>query len=49
MREHGWGRILAVGSSGIAEPLAGLALSNAGRASLAAYLKKMRRSVHRRS
>ncbi|MGW0083104.1 SDR family oxidoreductase [Streptomyces sp. NPDC003393] len=41
MRRRGWGRILAIGSSGIAEPLAGLALSNAGRAALAAYLKTL--------
>ncbi|NGO11599.1 SDR family oxidoreductase [Streptomyces sp. HC44] len=41
MRERGWGRILAVGSSGIAAPLPDLALSNAGRAALAAYLKTL--------
>ncbi|WP_435223152.1 SDR family oxidoreductase [Streptomyces sp. Tue6028] len=41
MRRRGWGRILAVGSSGIAEPLPGLVLSNAGRAALAAYLKTL--------
>jgi 3-oxoacyl-[acyl-carrier protein] reductase len=41
MRERGWGRILAIGSSGVAAPLAGLALSNAGRAALAAYLKTL--------
>ncbi|HEY9330582.1 MAG TPA: SDR family oxidoreductase [Streptomyces sp.] len=47
MRERGWGRIVAVGSSGVAEPLAGLALSNAGRAALAAYLKTLAGEVAR--
>ncbi|GHF11147.1 3-oxoacyl-ACP reductase [Streptomyces spiralis] len=41
MRRRGWGRILAIGSSGVAEPLPGLALSNAGRAAFAAYLKTL--------
>ncbi|GAA1135114.1 MULTISPECIES: SDR family oxidoreductase [Streptomyces violaceusniger group] len=41
MRERGWGRILAIGSSGVTAPLAGLALSNAGRAALAGYLKTL--------
>ena len=45
MRERGWGRLLAIGSSGIAEPLAGLVLSNAGRAALAAYLKTLAAEV----
>lgn len=45
MRERGWGRILAIGSSGIAAPLAGLALSNAGRAALAGYLKTLAAEV----
>ncbi|MFE7981411.1 SDR family oxidoreductase [Streptomyces cellulosae] len=45
MRRRGWGRILAVGSSGIAEPLPGLVLSNAGRAALAAYLKTLAAEV----
>lgn len=41
MRERGWGRIVAVGSSGVAAPLAGLVSSNAGRAALAGYLKTL--------
>lgn len=45
MRHRGWGRILAIGSSGIAEPLPGLVLSNAGRAALAAYLKTLAAEV----
>ncbi|WP_200258784.1 SDR family oxidoreductase [Streptomyces sp. HSG2] len=45
MRERGWGRILAVGSSGIVTPLPNLALSNLGRAALAAYLKSLAAEV----
>lgn len=41
MRERGWGRILAVGSSGIVSPLPNLAASNLGRAALANYLKTL--------
>jgi 3-oxoacyl-[acyl-carrier protein] reductase len=41
MRERGWGRILAVGSSGVQQPLERLALSNIGRAALAGYLKTL--------
>lgn len=41
MRERGWGRIVAVGSSGIQQPIEGLALSNTARASLAGYLKTL--------
>ena len=41
MRERGWGRILAVGSSGVVAPIPGLALSNVGRAALAGYLKTL--------
>jgi 3-oxoacyl-[acyl-carrier protein] reductase len=41
MRRRGWGRILAVGSSGVAAPLENLALSNLGRSALAAYLKTL--------
>ncbi|MEU7480725.1 SDR family oxidoreductase [Lentzea sp. NPDC042327] len=41
MRDRGWGRILAVGSSGVAAPLANMALSNLGRAALAGYLKTL--------
>ncbi len=45
MRERGWGRILAVGSSGVAAPLDNLALSNLGRAALAGYLKTLAAEV----
>jgi 3-oxoacyl-[acyl-carrier protein] reductase len=41
MRERGWGRIVGVGSAGTVEPIAGLALSNVGRAALAGYLKTL--------
>lgn len=41
MRERGWGRLLAVGSSGVVSPLPGLVASNAGRAALAGYLKTL--------
>lgn len=45
MRERGWGRVIAVGSSGVQQPLAGLALSNIGRAGLAGYLKTLASEV----
>jgi len=45
MRQRRWGRLLAIGSSGVAVPLPGLALSNAGRAALAAYLKTLAAEV----
>ncbi|MFC7788473.1 SDR family oxidoreductase [Microbacterium sp. MAHUQ-60] len=41
MRERQWGRVLAIGSSGIVAPLAGLVTSNLGRAALAGYLKTL--------
>jgi len=41
MRERGWGRIVGIGSSGIQQPLDGLAASNVGRAALAGYLKTL--------
>jgi 3-oxoacyl-[acyl-carrier protein] reductase len=41
MRARGWGRVLAIGSSGVDAPLPNLALSNLGRAALAAYLKTL--------
>ena len=41
MRERRWGRVLAVGSSGVTSPLPNLALSNLGRAALAGYLKTL--------
>lgn len=45
MRERRWGRILAVGSSGVVAPLPNLAMSNTGRAALAAYLKTLAAEV----
>lgn len=45
MRSRGWGRVLAVGSIGVDEPLANLATSNAGRAALAGLLKTLSREV----
>lgn len=41
MRERGWGRIVAIGSSGVQQPLPRLALSNAARAALAGWLKTL--------
>lgn len=41
MRERRWGRVLAIGSSGVVSPLPGLVASNVGRAALAAYLKTL--------
>lgn len=45
MRDSGWGRILAIGSSGVVAPLPNLALSNLGRAALAGYLKTLAAEV----
>jgi 3-oxoacyl-[acyl-carrier protein] reductase len=45
MRSRGWGRVLAVGSSGVQAPLPNLALSNLGRAALAGYLKTLAAEV----
>lgn len=45
MRERNWGRILAIGSSGIQAPLPDLALSNLGRGALAGYLKTLAAEV----
>jgi 3-oxoacyl-[acyl-carrier protein] reductase len=47
MRERGWGRIIAIGSSGIITPLPGLVSSNLGRAALAGYLKTLAAEVAR--
>ncbi len=41
MRERSWGRIVGIGSSGVQQPIPGLALSNVGRAALAGYLKTL--------
>ena len=45
LRAQHWGRILAIGSSGIQAPIPGLALSNIGRAGLAGYLKTLASEV----
>jgi 3-oxoacyl-[acyl-carrier protein] reductase len=45
MRDRGWGRVLAIGSSGVQQPIAGLALSNAIRAALAGLLKTLASEV----
>lgn len=45
MRDRRHGRIVAVGSSGVQEPLDRLALSNLGRAALAGYLKTLAAEV----
>lgn len=45
MVARGWGRILAVGSSGVQQPLANLTASNIGRAALAGYLKTLAAEV----
>ncbi len=45
MRERGWGRVLAIGSSGVRQPILTLTASNVGRAALAAYLKTLAGTV----
>lgn len=45
MRQRGWGRIVAVLSSGVREPIPELVYSNAGRSALAAWLKTTARAV----
>jgi 3-oxoacyl-[acyl-carrier protein] reductase len=45
MRDRRWGRVIAVGSSGVQQPLPNLALSNVARAGLAAYLKTLAAEV----
>lgn len=45
MTERGWGRIIAVGSSGVQQPIPNLAASNVGRAALAGYLKTLAAEV----
>ncbi len=47
MRAAGWGRIVAIGSSGVQQPIPTLTASNVGRAALAAYLKTLAGSVAR--
>ena len=45
MRERRWGRILAITSGGVRQPLAGMVYSNTSRAGLTAYLKTLAREV----
>lgn len=45
MRERGWGRVVAILSSGVRQPIADLVYSNAGRSVLAAWLKTTARAV----
>ena len=45
MRERGWGRVVAIGSSGVQQPIPRLAASNVGRAALAGYLKTLAAEV----
>jgi len=47
MRASGWGRVLAVGSSGVQQPIPHLAISNIARSALAAYLKTLAGEVAR--
>jgi 3-oxoacyl-[acyl-carrier protein] reductase len=45
MRERGWGRVIAILSWGVREPIPGIVLSNAGRSAMAAWLKTASRAV----
>lgn len=45
MRERGWGRVVAIASYGVRQPLADLVYSNAGRSALVAWLKTVARTV----
>jgi 3-oxoacyl-[acyl-carrier protein] reductase len=45
MAGRGWGRVIAVGSSGVQQPLPNLTASNLGRAALAGYLKTLASEV----
>ncbi|MEO1776365.1 MAG: SDR family oxidoreductase [Pseudomonadota bacterium] len=45
MAERGWGRVVAVGSSGVVQPIPTLGLSNTIRASLAAWCKSVSNDV----
>jgi 3-oxoacyl-[acyl-carrier protein] reductase len=47
MRERRWGRIIAIGSSGVQQPITGLATSSMFRAALASYLKLLAEEVAR--
>jgi 3-oxoacyl-[acyl-carrier protein] reductase len=45
MRERGWGRVVAILSSGVRQPIGDLVYSNAGRSALAAWLKTTARAI----
>ena len=45
MRERGWGRVVAILSIGVRQPIGDLVYSNAGRSALAAWLKTTARAV----
>ena len=45
MREQRWGRVLAITSVGVRQPIAGLILSNVARSGLTAYLKTLAREI----
>jgi len=45
MRERGWGRVVAILSSGVRQPIGELVYSNAGRSALAAWLKTTARAI----
>jgi len=45
MRERGWGRVVAILSYGVRQPIHELVYSNAGRSALAAWLKTTARAV----
>jgi 3-oxoacyl-[acyl-carrier protein] reductase len=45
MREQRWGRIVAITSVGVRQPMAGLILSNVARSGLTAFLKTLAREV----
>lgn len=45
MRQRGWGRIVAILSYGVRQPIPELVYSNAGRSTLAAWMKTTSRSV----
>jgi 3-oxoacyl-[acyl-carrier protein] reductase len=47
MIERGWGRVITVGSSGIEQPIPGLALSNGVRAAIAGWSKTLAGEVGR--
>ena len=45
MRQRGWGRVVAILSSGVRQPINDLVYSNAGRSALAAWLKTTARAI----